>query len=85
MHTDELRPGPRGRRALPFSGAAPVTVSPTGRDIVERLRELAVTARRLPPPSARKPECFHEARDELGHDLEIAARLLERLLGLARR
>ena len=42
----------------------------------ERLRELAGRARRLPPPSHRDPNAFHEARDELGADIDIVARQL---------
>lgn len=56
-----------------------------GREIVGRLRELASTARRLPPPSARRPEAWHEARDELGQELQDVALKLEQLLGLRRR
>ena len=42
----------------------------------ERLRDLAGRARRLPPPSHRDPDAFHEARDELGADIDIIARQL---------
>ena len=42
----------------------------------ERLRDLAARARRLPPPSHRDPNAFHEARDELGADIDIVARQL---------
>ena len=41
-----------------------------------RLRLLAVRARRLPPPDHRNPEAFHEARDELGADIERLARAI---------
>ena len=40
----------------------------------QRLRDLADRARRLPPPSHRDPNAFHEARDDLGADIEIVAR-----------
>jgi hypothetical protein len=41
------------------------------------LRDLADRARRLPPPDHRNPEAFHEARSELGGDIEILARQIE--------
>ena len=42
--------------------------------LAQRLRDLADRARRLPPPSHRDPNAFHEARDDLGADIEIVAR-----------
>lgn len=39
-----------------------------------RLRDLAERARRLPPPSHRDPNAFHEARDDLGADIDVVAR-----------
>lgn len=42
--------------------------------VAQRLRELAERARRLPPPSHRDPGAFHEARDDLGADIDIVAR-----------
>lgn len=36
----------------------------------DALAQLASRARRLPPPSARKPEAFHEERSELAGDLQ---------------
>lgn len=56
-----------------------------GRELVSRLFDLSTRARRLPSPSARKPEAYHEAKDELGHDIEGLAIEVERWLGLARR
>ncbi len=44
--------------------------------LAQRLRDLADRARRLPPPSHRDPNAFHEARDDLGADIEIVARQL---------
>jgi predicted Zn-dependent protease len=44
--------------------------------LAERLRDLAERARRLPPPSHRDPNAFHEARDDLGADIETVARQL---------
>jgi predicted Zn-dependent protease len=44
--------------------------------LAQRLRDLAGRARRLPPPNHRRPEAFHEARDELGAEIETAARQL---------
>jgi hypothetical protein len=73
MHTDELRPGSHDRRAFAFPGSTHVTP----RETAAKLRELARTARRLPPPDHRRPECFHEARDELGAAIEACALELE--------
>lgn len=42
-------------------------------DAAARLRELADRARRLPPPSARNPHAFHEARSELANDIMVVA------------
>jgi hypothetical protein len=39
----------------------------------EELRDLASRARRLPPPCHRNPEAFHEARSELGKDIDAIA------------
>jgi hypothetical protein len=73
MQTDEPRPGPAMTdRALVISAVPPIAV---------QLRELADRARRLPPPNHRDPHAFHEARSELGHDLEVLA---EQLSGSAR-
>lgn len=44
--------------------------------LASRLRDLADRARRLPPPSHRDPNAFHEARDDLGADIEVVARQL---------
>jgi hypothetical protein len=41
--------------------------------IAGRLRDLAQAARRLPPPNHRNPEAFHEARSDLGADIEHVA------------
>ena len=46
--------------------------------IAARLRDLAQAARRLPPPNHRNPEAFHEARSDLGADIErLAGELLD--------
>ena len=42
--------------------------------LAQRLRDLADRARRLPPPSHRDPNAFHEARDDLGADIDVVAR-----------
>jgi hypothetical protein len=42
-------------------------------DVAAALRALANRARYLPAPSACKPECFHEQRDELAHDIQQLA------------
>lgn len=73
MHTDELRPGPSGRRALLCPEAGHVTTL----EAIAKLRELADRARRLPPPNHRNPHAFHEARDELGRELALLAEQLE--------
>jgi predicted Zn-dependent protease len=44
--------------------------------LAARLRDLAARARRLPPPNHRRPDAFHEARSELGADIERLARQL---------
>lgn len=54
-----------------------------GRAAIARLRDLAGRARRLPPPSARRPESFHEARDELGREMLDLAQDFERALGIS--
>ena len=46
--------------------------------LAERLHDLAEAARRLPPPNHRNPEAFHEARSDLGADIE---RIAKQLLG----
>lgn len=48
------------------------------------LRALADEARRLPPPSARNPHAFHEARDELAHRMGELANFLSGKFTLAR-
>jgi hypothetical protein len=48
------------------------------------LRALADEARRLPPPSARNPEAFHEARDELALRISEVANFLSGRFTLAR-
>jgi len=45
-------------------------------DVIARLLELADRARRLPPPNHRNPHAFHEARSELGRDIELVAHSL---------
>ena len=48
----------------------------TAPDIATELRKLADRARHLPPPSHTNPALFHEARDELGSEIEaLASRL----------
>ena len=47
--------------------------------IAGRLRDLAQAARRLPPPNHRNPEAFHEARSDLGEEIE---RVANQLLGV---
>ena len=42
--------------------------------IIDRLYALADRARRLPPPNSHSPAVFHEARDELAHDIAAIAR-----------
>lgn len=58
--------------------ARPEAVGGKSAGLIERLRELARQARRLPPPNHRRPECFHEARDELGAAIEACALELEK-------
>lgn len=65
MHTDELRPGAHHVTPPPIISAKP--------DLGQQLRDLANRARRLPPPNHRNPHAFHEARSELGHELEQLA------------
>jgi hypothetical protein len=48
------------------------------------LRALADEARRLPPPSRRNPEAFHEARDELALRISEVANFLSGKFQLAR-
>lgn len=45
-------------------------------EIARELRDLASRARRLPPPNHRNPDAFHEARSELGKDIEAVAKWL---------
>ena len=50
---------------------APRPVPPSG--IAARLLDLADAARRLPPPDHRRPEAFHEAKDDLAAQLRVIA------------
>lgn len=50
----------------------------TGHDLARELRELASRARRLPPPTARKPEAFHEGKSELARAIDRLAARVER-------
>lgn len=82
MQTDKLRPGPdEGRRAFRVPGTAHVI----SRELVSRLRELAGMVRRLPPPSSRRPDAFHEARSELAHELVVLAADFDQALHGSRR
>jgi hypothetical protein len=42
-------------------------------EIAARLRSCASRVRCLPPPNHRNPEVFHEARSEMGHELDNIA------------
>ena len=81
MHTDQLRPG-RPARAFSLWGLPDIT---NVGEVPHALRALAQRAKRLPPPDRRNPHTFDEARDELGRNLEILARVLECSLGGASR
>lgn len=73
MHTDELRPRPYpDPRPSRDHEVRPAILSPAP-DLGHPLRDLADRARRLPPPNHRNPHAFHEARSELGHELEQLA------------
>lgn len=53
-------------------------------ELATELFEIAERARRLPPPSHRNPEAFHEARSELAHDIEVLAQQLNPPMAVAR-
>jgi hypothetical protein len=54
----------------------------TDHALVARARALAGQARRLPGPSSRRPEAFHEGKSELAHDLDELVIALEQRFGL---
>jgi hypothetical protein len=68
MQVEKLRPGLTPPGFCVFGGGhVNVTL------IAAELEALAERARRLPPPNSRRPECFHEARDELANDIRVIA------------
>lgn len=72
-------PTPHARGgAAAFPERPPVT----DHELVAQARDLASRARRLPPPSSRRPEAFHEGKSEIAHELDELVAALEVRFGI---